>query len=60
MNELEIAQTRADAMSKGKGPFRIVIAEKDAEPVRLGALSKQLSHDVNDLQPLRKAFWKAF
>ncbi|CAK9005557.1 unnamed protein product [Durusdinium trenchii] len=34
VSELEIAQTRADAMAKSKAPFRIVISEKDAEPVK--------------------------
>jgi len=34
VSELETAQTRADAMSKNKGPFRIVISEKDAESVK--------------------------
>ena len=34
VGELEIAQKRADAMSKSKGPFRIVISEAEAEPVK--------------------------
>lgn len=34
VNELETAQARAEAMSKSKGPFRIVISEKDADAVK--------------------------
>ena len=34
VSELEIAQKRADAMAKSKGPFRIAISEADADKVK--------------------------
>ncbi|CAJ1373427.1 unnamed protein product [Effrenium voratum] len=34
VGELETAQKRADAMGRTKGPFRIVISEKDTEAVK--------------------------
>jgi len=34
VDELASAQVRSDAMMKGKGPFRLVIAEKDSESVQ--------------------------